>query len=176
MFKYTVIDWLAAQCRSILWMPSMGGFAAVARVFPASSPLHGPDEHESGFRLDSAESLFQGGESGKAVIPGESDNSRLIQLIRGKDGKQMPPDTKLESEEISNLEKWVNDGALWPGYENISQPSTKKSSTEEIKPAGFSEEQKSFWSIQPLAHVTPPQVNNENWVNNDIDRFVTPVI
>ena len=133
---------------------------------------HGPDEHESGFRLDSAESLFQGGESGKAVIPGESDNSRLIQLIRGKDGKQMPPDTKLESEEISNLEKWVNDGALWPGYENISQPSTKKSSTEEIKPAGFSEEQKSFWSIQPLAHVTPPQVNNENWVNNDIDRFV----
>ena len=43
---------------------------------------HGPDEQESNLRLDTAEGLFRGGDSGSVVVPGDASNIRLIQLVR----------------------------------------------------------------------------------------------
>ena len=128
---------------------------------------HGPDLQEAKFRLDSAQALFQGGESGRVIVPGDADNSRLLQLVRGQGGKQMPPDTKLEPTTIAHLEKWVNEGAHWPGYDD--KPSAR---IEEPQPKEFTDAQKAFWSFQPLGEITPPNVNDETWLQNDIDRFV----
>lgn len=128
---------------------------------------HGPDEQEADFRLDSAGELFQGGASGRVVVPGNADASRLIQLVRGKDGQQMPPDTKLDATMITRLEKWVNDGAIWPGYDGKPLPLT-----EPLPATKFTDEQKAFWSLQPLKKITPPDVRDEAWLGNDVDRFI----
>ena len=44
---------------------------------------HGPRLQQGGLRLDSADFLRQGGQSGPAVVPGEAEKSRLIQLGEG---------------------------------------------------------------------------------------------
>ncbi|MCY4059695.1 MAG: hypothetical protein OXG44_17045, partial [Gammaproteobacteria bacterium] len=75
---------------------------------------HGPRLQQGGLRLDSAESLRQGGQSGPAVAPGQVEQSRLIQLVRGSGDLQMPPTGPLSESQIAALEQWVRDGAVWP--------------------------------------------------------------
>ena len=75
---------------------------------------HGPRLQQGGLRLDSAEFLRQGGLSGPAVVPGEAEQSRLIQLVRGSGDLQMPPTGPLSENRIAALEQWVRDGAVWP--------------------------------------------------------------
>ena len=129
---------------------------------------HGPDEQESNLRLDTAEGLFRGGDSGSVVVPGDASNSRLIQLVRGTSDKQMPPDTRLEADVVAKLEKWVDDGAIWPGYEVTGTVSE----TETVRPAEFTDEDRSFWSFQPIADIKPPQVDQDEWVGTPVDQFV----
>lgn len=79
---------------------------------------HDPSEIEGDFQMTSRSSLLKGGQSGKAaVIPGEPDNSPLIQLIEGHDPESiMPPkrDEKLTTDEIQWFRDWVSAGAVWP--------------------------------------------------------------
>jgi len=125
---------------------------------------HGPDEQEAGLRLDSGKGLFQGGDSGRVVIPGELDKSRLIQVVRGTGDVTMPPETKLKRAEIAALEKWVEDGALWPGYKSPKPPSSKRTK--------FTAEQKAFWAFQPVRDISPPRVDDASWPSAPIDSFI----
>ena len=75
---------------------------------------HGPRLQQGELRLDSADFLRQGGQSGPAVVPGEVEESRLIQLVRGSGDLQMPPTGPLSQSEIAALEQWVRAGAVWP--------------------------------------------------------------
>src|SRR5687768_8465117 len=55
-------------------------------------PCHGPENQESGLRLDDAEQALKGGDLGKAYIPGESSESPLVHYIAGTDEHiVMPP-------------------------------------------------------------------------------------
>ncbi|MCH2125103.1 MAG: DUF1553 domain-containing protein [Pirellulaceae bacterium] len=127
---------------------------------------HGPEEEEAGLRLDQAERLFRGGESGRVVVAGDLDKSRLIQLVRGSDDGTMPPSDRLPVEEIALLERWVEDGAIWPGYEGTDPLPDKKTGPL------FSDEQKAFWAFQPLAVQALPAVENSHWSREPVDRFV----
>ena len=82
---------------------------------------HGPDKEKSGFRTDRRVHLLKGGDSGLAgVIPGKPDASYLIEVIKSDDPEiGMPPkDDKLFEEDIELLEKWIEQGAVWPGQMN----------------------------------------------------------
>ncbi len=86
---------------------------------------HQPEEIEGGFRLLSRADLLKGGQSGKAaVIPGEPDESPLIQFIEGHDPESiMPPkkDEQLTTEEVQWFRDWVSAGAVWPGEEERAE-------------------------------------------------------
>ncbi|MHC4997041.1 MAG: c-type cytochrome domain-containing protein, partial [Planctomycetota bacterium] len=71
---------------------------------------HGPDKQKNGLRLDSRQAALRGGESGKAIVPGDADSSLLIQAIRlhHDDDLSMPPDRPLPKDAIDILVKWVN--------------------------------------------------------------------
>ena len=75
---------------------------------------HGPKVQQGQLRLDTAEHLRQGGQSGPVVLPGDVEGSRLIRLVRGAEDLRMPPAMPLAESQIAALEKWVQDGAVWP--------------------------------------------------------------
>jgi cytochrome c553 len=128
---------------------------------------HGPDTQEADLRLDSAEGLFAGSHSGPVVVPHHPEHSRLVHLVRGGSELQMPPDKRLSSQEIAALERWIFDGAFWPGYEAPPQRNPNVSSD-----AIFTEDQKSHWAFQPLRPVAPPATADASWPISPIDRFV----
>ena len=79
---------------------------------------HGPDKQKSGFRVDRRVHLLKGGDTGlPAVIPGNSAGSYLIEVIKSADPEiGMPPKGgKLFDDEVELLEKWIAEGAIWPG-------------------------------------------------------------
>ena len=78
---------------------------------------HGPQRQESGYRLDQKEAAFRGGDTGEeAIVPGDADNSPLIQYIRGDDPDfVMPPEgQRLTEQQVQRMVRWVEQGAAWP--------------------------------------------------------------
>jgi hypothetical protein len=118
---------------------------------------HSGSAPKGGLRLDSAEGLRRGGESGP-VIAARAEDSRLIQAIRHQKGlKKMPPDGKLSDAQIAELVAWVEAGAIWP---KESTPSTSQTAT----PIPH-------WSFQPVPKVEPP-IGDPDWSSHPIDRFI----
>lgn len=76
---------------------------------------HAAMEAKGGLKIDSRESVLQGGESGPAIVVGKPDESILLKAVRYEDGLEMPPDGKLSPIEIDVLQKWIRDGVVWPG-------------------------------------------------------------
>lgn len=72
----------------------------------------------SGFRLDSRENALKGGDLGVDIVPGRSDQSRLIHFAaRLISELEMPPKGQgdpLSDREIALLRAWIDQGAKWP--------------------------------------------------------------
>jgi hypothetical protein len=111
--------------------------------------------------------MLAGGDGGKVVVAGDLTRSRLIEAVRYKNlNLQMPPDNKLPDNEISILEQWVRMGAPWPAVE--AEPA------EPVKKSGrvITDEDRQFWSYQPISNIAPPTVQDNAWCESTIDRFV----
>src|SRR5690606_7658714 len=105
---------------------------------------------QGGLRLDAAAHLRDGGDSGPAVVPGEPDESLLIQSIRYLgDGYDMPPAGKLSDSEIELLVDWVARGAVFPDTDQADGLPRSSIDWE----AG-----RQFWSFQPLARPEVPAI------------------
>jgi hypothetical protein len=77
---------------------------------------HNADEdHPSQLFLDSYETLMKGGKHGKAIQPGNSTESLLLQKMNPAPpfGKKMPPSKKLvpTAGQIEILRQWIEQGA-----------------------------------------------------------------
>ncbi len=123
---------------------------------------HGADKQEGKFRLDSRESLLAGGESGPAIVPGKPDESLLVEAIN-RVSLEMPPDGKLPDHEIAALSKWVEFGAPWPTGATAQLTRGERTITDEDR---------QFWSFQPLRDPVPPDVADGGWHRNEVDQFV----
>src|SRR5262249_34145380 len=77
---------------------------------------HGPDKQRSSLRLDSAAGLRKGGNSGPAIVSGDSDHSLLLKAVTGADKVAvMPPKgPRLEASEVAVLRAWIDAGAPAP--------------------------------------------------------------
>lgn len=76
---------------------------------------HGRGKDKGGFRLDSRDALLEGGDSGDAVVIGNSAESYLIHLVAGTDPDDVMPQkgNRLTAEEVGILRAWVDQGAEW---------------------------------------------------------------
>src|SRR5438132_1609714 len=125
---------------------------------------HQADKIKGGFVLDSREGLLKGGETGPAIVPGEPDKSLLISAVRHIDEDlQMPPKKKLADEQIALLAEWIKLGAPYAGNSSVGKVAKSRKITDEDR---------KWWSFQPLANITAPTVKDAGWSRNDIDRFV----
>ncbi len=66
--------------------------------------------------LETFEDLERGGAHGKAVIPGDSEGSRLYRMVSGKLEPSMPlGGGKLPAQQIDLIKRWIDAGAVGPG-------------------------------------------------------------
>jgi hypothetical protein len=112
--------------------------------------------------LDSRAGMERGGESGPAVVAGNSEESLLLAALK-YDGFEMPPTGKLSAAVIADFEKWIEMGAPDPRDEPLAHAGPRVIDVA----AG-----RSHWSYRRLVPVSPPAVKGMAWAKNDVDRFV----
>ena len=125
---------------------------------------HGEEKQKGGLRLDRPADLLQGGDSGPAVVPGKPAESLLMEAVR-YESFEMPPEKQLEDTQVAVLEQWIAAGAPWPNF-NAADLANRDQADK------FSEEDRAFWSFQPLKRPDVPEVNDRAWSRNAIDRFI----
>jgi hypothetical protein len=159
--------WAALTLMSSLLMPAEARSADDEVMFEKEiRPLfvqtcfkcHGGDSTSAGLRIDSLAALLAGGDSGPAIIPGDSAGSLLIQAVRRhEDVSAMPPDRPLPASQIEHLARWVDEGALWPRAP-MDDP--------------FSHQR--HWAFQPLTLPALPTVQTAD--ENRVDSFLRPAM
>lgn len=114
---------------------------------------HGPDNNaqEAGLRLDVAEAAYAALKEtpeAHAIVPGDPGQSMAYQRIISDDpGMVMPPPSsnlQLSEYEKKIIEKWIEQGA----------------------------EYEKHWAFLPPEKPQVPELRQEEWPKNDIDRFV----
>jgi mono/diheme cytochrome c family protein len=135
---------------------------------------HGPDKQKGGLRLDTRAAVLAGGLTGPVIVPGNPKESPLVDAINYGETRQMPPKSKLSSEEIAALTEWVERGAPW-GVDTGRTSIRGEAAKEAGKPGQLSSEEfqkrARFWCFQPIKHVVPPAASG-GWARNPIDRFI----
>lgn len=124
---------------------------------------HGSTKQASGLRLDARQFALRGGDSGPAIVAGDSGKSDLyLRIVSQDDSQRMPPEGKaLSKTEQATIKTWIEEGAQW-------------AETEEDRAAAV-DSRLSHWAWQPL-HETVPPVGTLHPVTdsprNEIDLFV----
>jgi hypothetical protein len=131
---------------------------------------HGDKKPKGGLSLTSRDAILKGGDSGPAAVAGKAEKSLLIQAVRYNDTPQMPPKRKLPDRQIAVLTHWVELGLPWP------QRTDPGATTERNGTFQITEEQRRFWSFQPMKAVFPPNVRDMIWPKSKIDRFILAVL
>ncbi|MBI1313328.1 DUF1553 domain-containing protein [bacterium] len=113
---------------------------------------HGPDEQESGLRMDSWAGIVQGGKAGSLIVPGKPDSSLLIVAVNYQDNDlRMPPDGRLSKQEVADLKRWIEIGAPHPDRVNAPQSIQPRRSAQ----IDF-EAARRFWSFRPVVRPDVP--------------------
>jgi hypothetical protein len=120
---------------------------------------------KGGLLLDTREGWQAGGDSGDVLVPGNPDESLLVESVRYRNPDlQMPPKYKLSEDEIEVLEHWVSLGAPDP------RSGAPKAAA---KPSGIDPEQgKRHWAFRPVTPPAVPPVRDAAWPRDDADRFI----
>ncbi len=138
---------------------------------------HGESDPEGELSLMSREGLIRGGTLGPTVVPGKPKESLLMSAINHDGFLKMPPKEKLPTSELALLSKWILIGAPWPATKAKADTHKPNRESDAVSEKGserveFTEEQKSFWSYQPLRWPAPPIVDGDQWSRSPIDQFV----
>src|SRR5271166_5285614 len=116
---------------------------------------HGAKQQKGGIRLDGPKHLENAGDgSGPLVVPGDMEQSRLIQAVLYTDEPKMPPAGKLPDHAIDALKQWVKKGAPWPAEKARGRTSAD------------------HWAFRPVRAPSVPTVHASDWPVTEIDRFI----
>ena len=162
-----VVSWNAFCNQNAFTTEQFGFFESHIRPILIENcySCHASDtKQEGGLMLDSRSGWEKGGYHGPAIIPGDADNSLLIQAISYTNPDlQMPPKSQLSNQIIDHFQRWVHMGAPDPRIE-------------QTKPNGISifdiKSRSNFWCYQPVQVTMPPEVQHKERVVNPIDQFI----
>jgi Protein of unknown function (DUF1549)/Planctomycete cytochrome C len=148
-----VLAWSSPDARAVDYMRDVKPILA-ERCYSC----HGAIRQKAGLRLDAANLIRRGGESGPAIEPGRSDESILIERVSAgaHSSDRMPPPSEgvaLGEKEVSTLRAWIDQGAAAPA---------------EAVPAG----PRSHWAYMPLTRPAVPCPAGQGWSRNPIDVFL----
>ena len=120
---------------------------------------HGPDKDKGGFSLATRSRAMEGGDTGPALLPGNSAASPLAQRINSSlEDQRMPPKgERLSPAQIRLIQTWIDRGAPWPDQADEPDPQKQKAAD--------------HWSFRALRKPQLPQESN-SWITSPIDAFV----
>jgi mono/diheme cytochrome c family protein len=120
---------------------------------------HNALKTKGGLDLTTRDALLKGGEKGVVVIPGNAAKSRILDMVSGETPRMPKQGAKLTPEEIANLKKWIDGGAVWPNSVLLTDADKRRAGPD-------------WWSLQPLKPPALPAVKDSPWVRNEIDTFI----
>ncbi len=112
---------------------------------------HNVHKSEGGLDITSRESLLKGGESGPVLVPGNPDESRLLEMVTGDEPEMPKNSASLTPEQLLELRSWIAAGADWPEAVQVTAE---------------------LWSLRPVVKPDVPDVEHPNWVTSSVDAFV----
>ncbi|MFM7056604.1 MAG: PSD1 and planctomycete cytochrome C domain-containing protein [Planctomycetota bacterium] len=125
---------------------------------------HQSTNPSGGLALDTHTALLKGGDSGRAIQPGNAADSLLIARVRSK---EMPPPSNGQSQalstaEINVLETWVNAGAAFPANRRLDlfDRTTDRRGGRD------------WWAFQPLQPQHPPEDTEAGSRPHPVDAFL----
>ncbi len=144
---------------------------------------HNGDLAEGGLRLDSREALLAGGESGPAVALGEPERSLVVMAVAGTHAAlEMPPQEKLDPEQVAALARWIEMGAPWPAKPQAELEGMTADGGEPIGDAWsdprnpivqlWGGQRLDLWSLRPVVRPVVPATHDASWAKGNLDRFL----
>ncbi|QDU27287.1 Planctomycete cytochrome C [Anatilimnocola aggregata] len=119
---------------------------------------HGEEEELQGkLDLRLVRLMTTGGESGPAFTSGKGADSLLIQRI--EQGEMPPEGKKVTAAELAILRQWIDEGA-------------KTARPEPAQLSEITDEERAFWSFQPIRDTALPSVTNAAIAQSPIDLFL----
>jgi hypothetical protein len=117
---------------------------------------HGVLKQKAGLRLDTAQAIRRGGDSGPALQSGQGGESLIVERVTAADpAERMPPEgAPLSAEQVALLRAWIDQGAGAPA--------------DERPPA----DPRRHWSFQPIVRPRVPALEGTSAVASPIDAFL----
>ncbi len=159
---YCCVVGLFAASLSAAEMPSDPVFETHVRPILKANCFHchGEEETVEGkLDLRLVRLIAAGGDSGPALIVGQPDQSLLLQRIVS--GEMPPGEKKLTPEQTDIIRRWVASGAK-----------TARPEPDTVPAGDFTDEEKNFWSFQPIRNPAPPDVQSPQTTRSAVDRFL----
>jgi cytochrome c553 len=130
------------------------------------------DKLKGGLRLDHADGIRAGGESGPSITAGKSDESLLFDAVSYNGlASEMPPKGKLPDRVIAEFRRWIDLGAPLPdGYG--AAPTAPPTSASDSTVTQSIAQRRDFWSFQPVKQIATPAVDHVAWPRKKIDYFI----
>ena len=123
---------------------------------------HGGKSTKADFDLSSRDVLMESGFVGESAT-----DSHLMTLIRHTEEPHMPFKLpKLPEAEIKQIERWIDLDAPY------DKPLAEKSDNANPVEMVVTDNDRRFWSFQPLMLAKPANVKNEAWVRSPIDHWI----
>ena len=120
--------------------------------------------------LDTRAGTLEGGESGPALVPGQPEQSLLIEAIRyGNPDLRMPPKgNKLPDDIIADFVEWIRRGAPDPRtMASAASPATGAAVTAHVYAPS-----KDHWSFKPVVQPEVPATQHPAWCQTPVDNFI----
>jgi len=128
----------------------------------------GAGKQKGGLLLDRESGWLKGGDTEKAVVPGEPESSLLIKAVRRVDDDlKMPPKYSLDPAAVRLLEGWIRRGA--PGPADDAPAETGAPLGDQVRL--FAKASK-HWAFQPIQRAEPPTASDTAWNQQAIDRWL----
>lgn len=124
---------------------------------------HDHEKMKADFWMASRMNILKGGSLGPVIDLEKPNHSEMLELIHGFDEERiMPPKTTLSDREKAILTEWVYRGV----------PFDKDLEHVYVKQNEVNDENRKFWSFQPVENKKPTEVKNKAWVKSDLDQYI----
>src|SRR3954469_7726697 len=165
------VPWAASLLAVCVWLACLSALGAPAPTFEKDiRPIlkshcfdcHGEGEKlRGGLDLRLRALMLKGGDDGPVLVPGKPDKSPLFKLVQS--GEMPKREKKLTHEEVALIKAWIAAGA-------------KTAHPELQKPSGITEEERAFWSSQPIPPPPVPRTNPKDRARTPIDAFLVSAL